>query len=126
MPGKTITRPSPIRRSAAAFPDEWQRALAEKQAKEQAHKSREVADAYDRHLDKLAREHAAWELAGDLIDTRKPGEYDKAVTLLADLRALSQPEGRADAFAERFRVLREQHSRKPSLLERFDRAMLTS
>ena len=51
MPGKTITRPAPVRRSAAAFRDEWQRALAEKQAKEQARKSREVADAYDRHLE---------------------------------------------------------------------------
>jgi hypothetical protein len=62
---------------------------------------------------------------GDLIGTRKPGEYDKAVTLLVDLRALSQREGRADAFAERFRVLREQHPRKPSLLERFEKARLT-
>lgn len=93
-----------LRRSAAAFRDQRQRALAEKQAKEQARKAREAADAYNRHLDKLAqREDAAWELAGDLIGTRKPGEYDKAVTLLVDLRALSQREGRADAFAERFR-----------------------
>jgi hypothetical protein len=96
------------------------------QAKEQARKAREAADAYNRHLDKLAqREDAAWELAGDLIGTRRPGEYDKAVTLLVDLRALSQREGRADAFAERFRVLREQHPRKPSLLERFEKARLT-
>jgi hypothetical protein len=115
-----------LRRSAAAFRDQWQRALAEKQAKEQARKAREAADAYNRHLDQLAqREDAAWELAGDLIATRKPGEYDKAVTLLVDLRALSQREGCADAFAERFRVLREQHPRKPSLLERFDKAGLT-
>jgi len=115
-----------LRRSAAAFRDQWQRALAEKQAKEQARKAREAADAYNRHLDKLSqREDAAWELAGDLIGTRKPGEYDKAVTLLVDLRALSQREGRADAFAERFRVLREQHPRKPSLLERFEKARLT-
>jgi hypothetical protein len=84
-----------LRRSAAAFQDQRQRALAEKQAKEQARKAREAADAYNRHLDKLAqREDAAWELAGDLIGTRKPGEYDKAVTLLMDLRALSQREGR--------------------------------
>lgn len=115
-----------LRRCAAAFRDQWQRALAEKQAKEQTRKAPEAADAYSRHLDKLAqREDAAWELAGDLIGTRKPGEYDKAVTLLVDLRALSQREGRADAFAERFRVLREQHPRKPSLLERFEKARLT-
>lgn len=97
--------------------------LAEEWLRVVAHQShlRAVLDEYE-----LAqREDAAWELAGGLFGTRKPGEYDKAVTLLVDLRGLSQREGRADAFAEHFRVLREQHPRKPSLLERFEKARLT-
>lgn len=59
-----------------------------------------------------------------LIDTKKPREYDEAVAILKDLQALGEREGGAEAFAERFRQLREQHLRKPSLLERFDKAGL--
>lgn len=70
-------------------------------------------------------EETAWQQVSVLIDAKKPGEYDKAVTVLADLRALSQREGRARAFAERFQLLREQHLRKPSLIERFQKAGLT-
>jgi hypothetical protein len=46
------------------------------------------------------------------------------VTLLRDLRALADRQGDSAAFTKRFLELRAQHQRKPSLLDRFDKAGL--
>ncbi len=95
--------------------------LREQRAREAAAK----AAAYARHLDELAgRQEAAWERTGALIETKNPRDYDTAVTLLCDLRALAERQGETAAFTHRFRALREQHQRKPSLQERFDKAGL--
>jgi hypothetical protein len=59
-----------------------------------------------------------------LIAPKRPREYDQAVAILIDLRALGNRDRRAEAFAERLGQLRERHQRKPSLLERFDKAGL--
>ncbi len=48
----------------------------------------------------------------------------EGVTLLCDLRALAERQGENAAFTRRFLALREQHHRKPSLQERFDKAGL--
>jgi hypothetical protein len=40
------------------------------------------------------------------------------------LRALAERRGETTAFTSRFLALREQHRRKPSLQERFDKADL--
>ena len=47
-----------------------------------------------------------------------------AVAVLLDLRALAERGGNGNAFSQRFRQLREQHLRKPSLIQRFDNAGL--
>jgi hypothetical protein len=52
---------------------------------------------------------------------RKPAEYDAAITLLADLKAL-QRDDRYDTFTQRTSTLRQAHARKPSLIERLNRA----
>jgi uncharacterized Zn finger protein len=70
------------------------------------------------------RSEAAWKQADTLIGTKNPRDYDIAVALLADLRALAERRGEAAAFTSRFLTLREQHQRKPSLQERFDKAGL--
>src|SRR6266404_2099715 len=59
-----------------------------------------------------------------LIETKRPREYDLAVTLLRDLRALAGRQGDPAAFTKRFQELRAQHQRKPSLPGRFDKAGL--
>lgn len=64
------------------------------------------------------------ERASTLIETKSPRDYDIAVTLLSDLRALAERRGETAAFTSRFRALREQHQRKPSLQARFDKAGL--
>jgi hypothetical protein len=83
------------------------------------------AAAKTKRLDQLApRTEAAWEKAAEWIETRRPGEYDLAVSLLQDLKALAEREGNPDAFSRRFLELRTRHARKPTLQERFDRAGL--
>ena len=83
--------------------------------------------AYARHLDQLAtRTEEAWREAAALIETKRPRDYDRAVTLLRDLQALADRQGDLAVFTGRFGELRTRHQRKPSLLERFDQAGLPS
>jgi hypothetical protein len=83
------------------------------------------AAAYNERLDLLAaRAEAAWQEAENLIETKKPRDYDLAVALLCDLSALARRDGGHDAFTIRFLQLRSRHERKPSLQERFDKAGL--
>jgi hypothetical protein len=85
------------------------------------------AATYAKHLDKLeGRTEAAWERAAEVIETRRPGDYDLAASLLRDLQALAERQGDPAAFRRRFAELRAQHQRKASLLDRFDRAGLPS
>jgi hypothetical protein len=71
----------------------------------------------------VAGQHRASMRVGSML--QKPTEYDKAVELLMDLRAVAERKNRLDVFERRFAQLRQQHLRKPSLLQRFDRARLT-
>ena len=58
------------------------------------------------------------------IGTRQPARYDEAVELLGDLRAVSERERCPEAFDRRLVELRQQHSKKQSLLQRLERAGL--
>jgi hypothetical protein len=113
----------------------WEAASDRKAAREEAEEKRQreqqareaaaKAAKYAKHLDELAtRQEAGWEQAGALIQTKSPRDYDTAVTLLCDLRALADRQDETAAFTQRFLALREQHHRKPSLQERFDKAGL--
>jgi hypothetical protein len=59
-----------------------------------------------------------------LIEAKKAKEYDAALVLLADLHALAIRDDGLAGFAVQMGRLREQHTRKPSLIDRFDRAQL--
>ncbi len=72
------------------------------------------------------RTEAAWEKAAELIETKRPRDYDLAVSLLRDLQALAERQEDPAGFRKRFLELRAQHQRKPSLLDRFDQAGLPS
>ena len=67
---------------------------------------------------------AAWQEIADLIETKKPRDYDQAVSLLRDLSAVARRDGDHGSFTARFLELRSRHERKPSLQERFDKAGL--
>jgi hypothetical protein len=99
---------------------------AERRRREaEARRATAQAAAYAKHLDQLAtRTEAAWEKAAELIETRRPRDYDLAASLLRDLQALAERQEDSAAFRKRFGELRAQHQRKPSLLDRFDQVGL--
>jgi hypothetical protein len=56
-----------------------------------------------RYLDQLGkREEGTWNRIAAHIQKRQPNEYDKAITLLIDLRDLALRQGRVDAFRCKF------------------------
>jgi hypothetical protein len=100
-----------------------QRRLAAQRADEEARREQARIRDRERRLDKLADDQeAAWSRIEAMIATRKPAEYDAAVTLLTDLQALAERDGHDDTFSLRTTALRQAHARKPSLIQRLDRA----
>ncbi|MEU4694916.1 hypothetical protein [Actinoplanes sp. NPDC023714] len=107
-------------RCAARQQQEREREAAERKRREEA-----AAEAREQRLDKMARNPVrTWNEVDELIATKRPKDYDLAVILLLDLQALAVREGEIFAFAEQMMRLRERHARKPSLIDRFDRARL--
>ena len=103
------------------------RALEEHRRKEEVRKAATQAAAYAKRLDQLAaREEEAWAKVAEWIETKRPHDYDLAVSLLRDLQALADRQENSAAFRKRFGELRVQHQRKPSLLDRFDQAGMPS
>lgn len=108
-----------------AYTKERERHIAEQKAREKARKEKEAAIARKKYLNGLSgRENKIWEKVDSLILTKKPKEYDEAVRLLIDLRDLAKMNNTTSLFKSRMMVIRENHSRKPSLISRFDSAGL--
>jgi hypothetical protein len=104
-----------------ALVKEKNRKQAERAAREQARRQREQAEARTKALDALARrEPAAWREVETLIAMKRPNDYDRAVTLLVDLRELAERSGRTSEADAQIRELRRRHSSKPSFLSRLD------
>lgn len=98
---------------------------AVRRAEERARREQARAVARERRLDDLADdEEAAWARVHSMIATRTPGEYDNAVKLLTDLRALAERDDRPHEFTQRCAVIRQEHARKSTLIGRLDRANL--
>jgi hypothetical protein len=103
------------------------REQAEARAREEARARRaaEQAAAYERHLEKLAeRKEETWQQVERLTMFSKPKEYDQATQLLRDLHVIARREDDIAAFTARVRELRTRHAKRPSLMERFDKAGL--
>ena len=112
---------------AEAYAAERERKIAEQKAKAQARKKRETAIAREKYLNDLAkREVKIWKTVETLIRTKRPSDYDEAVTLLVDLRDLGQKKNKEILFEEKFRSIHEKHSRKPSFVRRLIKAGLSA
>jgi hypothetical protein len=121
-PGRTAAE---LWEAATDRKDARVKAMEQHRREEEARKTAAQAAARAKRLDQLAtRTEAAWEKAAEWIETRRPSDYDLAVSLLRDLQALAERDGYSDAFRKRFGELRARHARKPSLQERLDRAGL--
>ncbi|MBO0881474.1 MAG: hypothetical protein J2P17_14245 [Mycobacterium sp.] len=122
----------PPRRTVADLLDDAARRRADRrrrqaarQAEDEVRREQARVLARERRLDQLARdEDTAWSRVEAMIATRKPTEYDAAVTLLTDLQALAERDDHYDTFTARTLELRRKHARKPSLLQRLDRASI--
>jgi hypothetical protein len=102
-----------------------QRLIRERETAARRRREQATAAAREQRVDVLARDpKKAWTRVDTLIETKRPKEYDTAVALLEDLHGLAIRDTDGTAFAQQLRQLREQHARKPSLLERLDRAQL--
>jgi hypothetical protein len=111
--------------AAARIRAERQRREAARCAEEQARREAARALARERRLDELADdEAAAWARVHEMIATRKPGEYDNAVRLLTDLQALAERDDRQHEFDRHCAAIRQDHARKPTLIDRLNRANL--
>jgi len=114
-----------LRAAAEARAQERERLAAERAAAEQARRERAEAEARARRLEDLAkRVEAAWLEVEDLIDAKRAFEYEQAVGLLLDLKALAERDGWEADFRSRLAHLRARHARKGSLIGRLDRAGL--
>ena len=63
-----------------------------------------------------------WRRVEALIDTKRPNDYDQAVTFLVDLRDLGARSQLEAEFENRVRSLRGRHALKVSFLARLDKA----
>jgi hypothetical protein len=103
-----------------------ERERVERAAEQERRRREEEAAARAARLDGLVgREEQVWRQAAELIDTKRPEEYDQAVALLADLGALAERDGARTGFVRGLGELRERHSRKSGLLRRLDQAGLS-
>jgi hypothetical protein len=112
-------------RAAESRAEERRRHDAKRAAQEKARRAREAREARGRHLTALAkREAEAWREVDALIATKQPRKYDEAIVLLCDLRDVCLRAGRQAEAATRIARLREEHAKKPSLIDRLRKAAL--
>jgi hypothetical protein len=97
----------------------------EQQAEAERLRAEQAAAKRRTRLEWLARnEESSWQKVESLIDTKKPAEYETAVDLLLDLRAVSEQQDKPAEFGRRVAEIRDRHQRKVSLLGRFTAAGL--
>jgi len=130
---RTLPEPDEIRRRTAgdlltfahARAEERERLLEAKRAAEAARRKAEDEANRARYLDQLEKgEEATWNQIAAHILKRQPNEYDKAITLLIDLRDLAVRQGQVTAFQSAVGELRQEHAAKESLLRRLTKAKL--
>lgn len=110
---------------ADVYTKERQQRIAEQKAKEKARKEKKAAIAREKYLDGLfGRENEIWKKVDSLILTKKPKDYDETVRLLIDLKDLAKKNKTTSLFKSKLMAIRENHSRKPSLISRIDSAGL--
>lgn len=121
-PPRTATQ---LRSAAEERAEARKKAEEQRRREEQARKAAAEAAAHAKRLDDLATEgEAAWKRVNDMIATKKTSEYDLAVALLRDLRALAKRQGKDETATFRKRVLdlRAQYPTRPGLQGRLDRS----
>ena len=111
--------------AAEARADERHREQARRAAEAQQRQAREAAIARAHYLDGLvSRQEALWEQIERLIEVKRAKEYDQATQFLIDLHEVSIRTKTAETYRERLHLVRLRSAKKPSFLERLDKAAL--
>lgn len=115
-----------LRSVAASRAEERERTKAAR--REEQKRREEVKHAAERakYLERLSgRAEETWDRVGELIATRRPKDYDRAVQLLVDLRDLAIRDKCKTDFEFGLKVIREEHANKPSFQDRLTKGGLT-
>ncbi len=111
--------------AAEAFRDERERAEARQAAEAKERRQREAMPARLKYLDALVGKQAElWKQVEELVMTKLPRNYDRAVQHLIDLRDLACRREAEPGFTRRLALLREAHARKPSFIERLSKKLV--
>ncbi|WKK27311.1 hypothetical protein QZH56_18000 [Streptomyces olivoreticuli] len=115
--GTTTPAAVPGQRSAAQLLDTAHSLRTERHQ----HAEHERAATRAQHLSALARNpEPFWQQIATHIATKKTTAYDQAVTLLAELRDAYAHTGHDTDFRQRLARLRQDHQRRPALVQRLD------
>jgi hypothetical protein len=111
-----------LRARARAIGRVRERDAAEKVAAEQRRCAEEAEKTRRARLIAVARRgESVWREVEAEIERRSAAGYDRAASLLLDLRAVADERGTAPDFAGRLRAIRERHARKKQFIERLTR-----
>ena len=72
----------------------------------------------------VGRESELWQRVENLIDAKRPKEYDDAVAILKDLRDLATWQDSSERFIKKLRQLQTHHANRPAFLKRLQSAGL--
>ncbi len=107
-----------LRARAKAIRQAGERALAEKAAAERKRREEETERFRRARLDAIARRgENVWREIETEIERRNATGYDRATSLLLDLRAISKEKGAPEDFLRRLQEIRNRHARKERLIE---------
>jgi hypothetical protein len=108
-----------LRARAEAIRLARERAEADKAAAERKRQAEEAEKIRRTRLDAIARRgESVWREVESEIERRNPAGYDKAASLLSDLKAIAEERGTIEDFLRRLRTIRERHVRKERFIER--------
>lgn len=108
-----------LRTRAKAIRHARERAAAEKAEAERQRQEEEAEKARRARLAEVARKgDSVWTEIESEILRRNPKGYDRAASLLGDLRTLAEERGSLPDFARHLQVIRERHAGKQRFIER--------
>jgi len=114
-----------LRAAASARAQKREQEINDKKEAERRRQEAEQAVARAAYLDRLAgQEEKTWDKIEELIATKRPTDYDRAIQLLIDLRDLATRDKREADFRFGLRTVREENASKPSLQRRLNEAGL--
>lgn len=116
MPHRTVRA---LRARAQEIRDAREQAAAKRRDAEQQRQAKEAEKARRARLDALGRRgEGVWREVEDEIERRNASGYDRAASLLSDLRALAAEKGNEGDFKRRLASIHRRHEKKGKFIER--------